>query len=239
MVSDANLERANAKQRQIADAARSLFLAQGYAGTSMDAVAGLAGVSKQTLYRYFPSKTDLLIAVLADAVGFAAIAPSVPQDTTAASAAMDGAHGPQRPGTAAPSPAVLPDMPAFSTLAEVHATLFALARGVTHRLMAPEGVAFLRLLIGEAFRMDEVRAAFRQSLPEQFIFVATSILRSADAAGVLRVPRPELSARAFIGPIFSFVAIDGFFNPEPSPPPSDDDLGFLVDAFLLTVRADG
>ena len=57
--------RAAAKRQQIVDAAREVFLEQGFAGSSMDAIVAHAGVSKQTAYRYFPSKTDLLAAVLA------------------------------------------------------------------------------------------------------------------------------------------------------------------------------
>jgi TetR/AcrR family transcriptional repressor of mexJK operon len=40
-------------------AARKLFLDQGFAETSMDAIARAAGVSKATLYAYFPSKEAL------------------------------------------------------------------------------------------------------------------------------------------------------------------------------------
>lgn len=58
--------RAQAKRQQITDAARSLFLAQGFARTSMDAITAEAGVSKQTLYAYFPSKDALLLAILDD-----------------------------------------------------------------------------------------------------------------------------------------------------------------------------
>ena len=60
--------RARAKRRQITDAARSLFLSQGFARTSMDAITAEAGVSKQTLYAYFPSKDELLIAILAESL---------------------------------------------------------------------------------------------------------------------------------------------------------------------------
>jgi len=56
--------RAQAKRQQITDAARSLFLAQGFARTSMDAITAEAGVSKQTLYAYFPSKNELLLAIM-------------------------------------------------------------------------------------------------------------------------------------------------------------------------------
>ncbi|HUC16373.1 MAG TPA: TetR/AcrR family transcriptional regulator [Acetobacteraceae bacterium] len=47
------------KQRDIAEAATRLFMAQGYASVSMDAIARAAGVSKATLYAYFASKDQL------------------------------------------------------------------------------------------------------------------------------------------------------------------------------------
>lgn len=57
-----------AKRRQITDAGRALFLSQGFTRTSMDAITAEAGVSKQTLYAYFPSKDELLIAILAESL---------------------------------------------------------------------------------------------------------------------------------------------------------------------------
>ena len=55
------------KQRDIADAATRLFMAQGYADVSMDAVARAAGVSKATLYAYFASKDRLFASLVGDA----------------------------------------------------------------------------------------------------------------------------------------------------------------------------
>jgi len=52
---------------QILDAARHLFLELGYAGTSMDAVAKYAGVSKATLYVHFDNKDRLFADVVAAA----------------------------------------------------------------------------------------------------------------------------------------------------------------------------
>jgi TetR/AcrR family transcriptional repressor of mexJK operon len=43
----------------ILDAATTLFLRHGYAGTSMDEIAALAGVSKQTVYTHFADKERL------------------------------------------------------------------------------------------------------------------------------------------------------------------------------------
>ena len=51
------------KRRQILDAATELFLAHGFGAVSMDAVARAAGVSKATLYVYFPSKDELFATI--------------------------------------------------------------------------------------------------------------------------------------------------------------------------------
>ena len=57
-------EKIRLKQKTIVEAAERLFLANGYSGTTMDAVALEAGVTKQTVYRYFPSKVSLFTALL-------------------------------------------------------------------------------------------------------------------------------------------------------------------------------
>jgi TetR/AcrR family transcriptional regulator, mexJK operon transcriptional repressor len=63
--------RTAAKRRAIRDAAQELFLRNGYAGTSMDEVAALARVSKQTVYKQFADKaqlfTDVVTADIAEA----------------------------------------------------------------------------------------------------------------------------------------------------------------------------
>jgi len=48
----------------IHSAATTLFLRLGFEGTSMDAIAAEARVSKQTLYRYYQNKETLFVAVL-------------------------------------------------------------------------------------------------------------------------------------------------------------------------------
>ena len=53
-------------RRQIIGAAREVFFRDGFMGANLDEVAERAGVAKGTLYRYFESKADLYVAVLAD-----------------------------------------------------------------------------------------------------------------------------------------------------------------------------
>lgn len=52
----------------ILDATREIFLKRGYAGTTIDDIAHLAGVSRPTFYTYFRSKRSALIALGADSL---------------------------------------------------------------------------------------------------------------------------------------------------------------------------
>ncbi len=54
------------KRRQILDGARQVFLAAGFDGASMGEIAKAAGVSKGTLYSYFPSKEALFERLIHD-----------------------------------------------------------------------------------------------------------------------------------------------------------------------------
>ena len=52
-------------RRRIVDAAREVFFRDGFMEANLDEVAKRAGVAKGTLYRYFDSKAELYVAVLA------------------------------------------------------------------------------------------------------------------------------------------------------------------------------
>src|SRR3954470_889369 len=62
-----SVSRKNASIRQrIVDAARAHFFSHGFRNVTMDDLAEELGMSKKTLYAYFPAKIDLLEAVLAE-----------------------------------------------------------------------------------------------------------------------------------------------------------------------------
>ena len=54
----------SAKRRQIMEGARTVFLASGFDGASMNDIARVSGVSKGTLYVYFDSKERLFEALI-------------------------------------------------------------------------------------------------------------------------------------------------------------------------------
>lgn len=56
------------KHRAIVEAARTAFLRDGYRGTSMDEIAALAAVSKQTVYKHFADKAELFVQIVTTTV---------------------------------------------------------------------------------------------------------------------------------------------------------------------------
>ena len=56
------------KRKAILEAARTLFLRNGYRGTSMDEIAAAAAVSKQTVYKHFADKESLFSEIVTSTV---------------------------------------------------------------------------------------------------------------------------------------------------------------------------
>ena len=194
--------RAQAKRRQITDAARALFLSQGFARTSMDAVTAEAGVSKQTLYAYFASKEELLIATLAEAL----------QEL-----------GPQR---GAPAP---------HTPEELRAALIGFGGRLLDTMLREDSVAILRLLLGEAVHVPELRNTFLEALPYQLLGRAKAILAATADNGVIVLDHPEISVRMLVGPLMSYVVFGGLMSNDPPQHPGGEAIEWLVDAYLRTL----
>ncbi|GLQ56702.1 TetR/AcrR family transcriptional regulator [Devosia nitrariae] len=60
----ADASRSARKRQAILTAATVVFLRDGYLGTSMDEIAALSGVSKQTVYKHFASKEALFVEIV-------------------------------------------------------------------------------------------------------------------------------------------------------------------------------
>jgi AcrR family transcriptional regulator len=97
--------RAERKRAAILDAAGQVFLAKGYVGTSVDEIASVAGVSKQTVYKHFADKEtlfhELIMAILRTTVGSVAENPVLvgdqPFDEELAAYARHLLHGVMQP----------------------------------------------------------------------------------------------------------------------------------------------
>jgi len=67
-MTEAVLGRSARKRQTILSAGRALFLSNGYQGTSVDQIAASAEVSKQTVYKHFGDKQELLLAIVNNAL---------------------------------------------------------------------------------------------------------------------------------------------------------------------------
>ena len=76
-VSQEHLER---RRQQILDAAATCFARQGFHATSMQDIFAAAGLSAGAVYRYFPTKTELIRAIAAEALAEAV--PALDSATT-------------------------------------------------------------------------------------------------------------------------------------------------------------
>lgn len=54
------------RERRILDAALVVFSQKGFVSASMDDIAAEAGLTKPTLYQYFPSKDELFTAMMTE-----------------------------------------------------------------------------------------------------------------------------------------------------------------------------
>ncbi len=73
-----------AAQQEIESVALALFLERGYAETTVDDVAAAAGVSRRTVFRYFETKEDLILASMRETgQRLAQTLRDVPHDVTA------------------------------------------------------------------------------------------------------------------------------------------------------------
>jgi TetR/AcrR family transcriptional regulator, mexJK operon transcriptional repressor len=200
--------RARAKLAQIRDGAQRVFLERGFAGTSTDAIASEAGVSKQTLYAYYSSKETLLVDVLRHLIH------EDPQNRLSE----------------------VEEMP-LDTSEELRRALDSLAQRAITGLMQPAYLALIRVVIAETPRLPQVGALFRSAVPEQLLGGVVRILEGARAKGVVgEVNADAAASRMFMGALLTYAILDGLLVGEGPPrPPSPEQIAAVVDLFMKTI----
>jgi AcrR family transcriptional regulator len=150
------------------EAARTLFLKNGYAGTTMEEVAALARLSKRTLYNLYPDKKALFAEVFTQIIAYA---------QRFAEALIAGFED----TTAVDLPAVLHD----------------LARRHALAILRPEVIALRRLLIREARSFPELAEEYFEAAPGRVLTALAATFERLTAAGLLSAPDPRRAAEQF------------------------------------------
>jgi TetR/AcrR family transcriptional repressor of mexJK operon len=153
----------------VVDAARTLFLRQGYAGTTMEQVAALAGLTKRTVYNNYADKDALFIQIVVEVTGYAG----------------EFARGLREEFRAGMNPANL------------GATLDDLARRLALSIVRPEVIALRRLLIGEARAFPALAREYFDRAPGQVLEALASGFGHLGRLGLLRVTDPQRAAAQF------------------------------------------
>ncbi|MEV4578323.1 TetR/AcrR family transcriptional regulator [Nonomuraea jabiensis] len=161
--------RSPAKRRAILDAAIKVFTDQGYARTSVDAIAAVAGVGKQTVYGHFGDKEQLFLAAIQEA-------------RSAVSTPLAGGDAEGTPGIALSG--------------DPREDLTALGERILDIALSPRVSALHRLTIAEVAHHPQLQRTWRESSASADGAVV-GYLRDRDADGRLRVPDPARAARQF------------------------------------------
>jgi TetR/AcrR family transcriptional repressor of mexJK operon len=153
----------------VAGAARQLFMRKGYAGTTMEEIAAVAGLTKRTLYNNYADKDALFRQIVAEAMEFAeAFARGLPQEFSVR-------------------------IPA----ANLHAMLGDLAQRMALAIMRPEVVTLRRLLVGEARAFPTLGAEYFNRAPGRVLDALAAGFEHLGRIGLLRISDPRIAAAQF------------------------------------------
>jgi len=153
----------------VVGAARQLFMRKGYAGTTMEEIAAVAGLTKRTLYNNYADKDALFRQIVSEVMAFAGtFARGLHQEFTVRISA-----------------------------AQLHVMLDDLAQRMALAIMRPEVVALRRLLIGEARAFPTLGAEYFDRAPGRVLDALASGFEHLGRIGLLRVSDTRLAAAQF------------------------------------------
>ena len=200
--------RARAKRDQILAGARRVFLRNGFAAASTDAIAAEAKVSKRTLYVYYPSKEELFAGIMREL--------SLENPQTRALESMEE----MTPGSEE----------------ELRRALLELANKIVATMMQPGYLALLRTTIADTHRFPQLGGLFRATVPERAmrsfaVFIERSRERGVVGSGV----DGETAARMFVGPLLTYAVLDGLLAEGPPRLPARGMIEDIVDLYMKAI----
>jgi TetR/AcrR family transcriptional regulator, mexJK operon transcriptional repressor len=188
--------------------ARRVFLRDGFAAASTDAIAAEAKVSKRTLYVYYPSKEELFAGVMRGL--------TVENPQTRALESMEE----MTPGSEK----------------ELRRNLLELARKILATMMQPDYLALLRTTIADTHRFPQLGGLFRATVPERAMrSFAVFIERSRECGVVGSGVDGETAARMFVGPLLTYAVLDGLLAEGPPRPPAQEKIEEIVALYMKAI----
>jgi AcrR family transcriptional regulator len=199
--------RARAKRDQILAGARLVFLRDGFAAASTDAIASEAKVSKRTLYVYYPSKEELFAEVMRR------LTIENPQ-TRALESIEEISPGDEE---------------------ELRRDLLELAGKIVATMMQPDYLALLRTTIADTHRFPQLGGLFRATVPERAMrSFAVFIEKSRERGVVDRDVDGGTAARMFVGPLLTYAVLDGLLAEGPRLP-AQEKIEEIVDLYMKAI----
>ena len=200
--------RAREKRDQILAGARLVFLRDGFAAASTDAIASEAKVSKRTLYVYYPSKEDLFAEVM------------------------------RRLTIENPQARALESMEEMSPgdEEELRRDLLELAGKIVATMMQPDYLALLRTTIADTHRFPQLGVIYRATVPERAMrSFAVFIEKSRERGVVGRDVDGGTAARMFVGPLLTYAVLDGLLAEGPQRLPAREKIEEIVDLYMKAI----
>lgn len=204
--------RGRGKRDAVLDAAVELLLLNGYDGTSMDAVAARAGVSKTTVYAHFADKLELFQAVIRH--GGEALGARL-HELRQRDGVVDGT---------------------------VEDRLVGVLVAASRAGAGAEAIAYFRVMIAELHRRREIRAAFETSqvdvpdVPDLLTIISELLVDYAAERGFV-VDRPEAHASMMLKMTSSGIQLDRLISDfQPSAELLEEHVSYIVRVFLRGLR---
>jgi len=169
--------RSEKSRRAIYDAALALVSEVGYPKTTIEGIAARAGVGKQTIYRWWSSKADVLLEAYMDLSAQAA----------------EAAAGPEAVGAQAYE---IPDT------GDLEADLKLVLRATVDELLDPAFEVPTRALAAEGVVNEQVGREFVGKLLEPQLQLYVKRLRAAQEQGAVRADvDPRIALELFVSPL--------------------------------------
>jgi TetR/AcrR family transcriptional regulator, mexJK operon transcriptional repressor len=200
--------RARAKRDQILSGARRVFLRDGFAAASTDAIAAEARVSKRTLYVYYSSKEELFADVMRKL--------TIENPQTRALETIEE----MSPGSEG----------------ELRRDLLELAEKIVTTMMQPDYLALLRTTIADTHRFPQLGGIFRATVPERALRSFAIFVERGRERGVVGPDIDGgTAARMFVGPLLTYAVLDGLLAEGPPRPPAREKIEEIVDLYMKAI----